>query len=83
MAGRRWCGWGKASSMIPMTLGSEKNHKLVCHKTRWLLLLAMTSLQGQGVNMRDGESQLWLLWQLIGRVFGNSNAVATHLLEKA
>lgn len=33
--------------------------------------------------MRDGESQLWLLWQHIGRVFGNSNVMATHLLEKA
>lgn len=43
----------------------------------------MTSLQRQGVNMRDRESQLWLLWQLIGRVFGNSKGVAAHLLEKA
>lgn len=32
--------------------------------------------------MRDGESQLWLLWQLVMRAFGNSNAMATHLVEK-
>lgn len=32
--------------------------------------------------MGDGESQLWLLWQLIERLVGNSNAMAIHLVEK-
>lgn len=66
---------GKASCM--------NKHKLVCHKTRWLRLLAMTSLQCQGVNMRDGGEPALATLAAYWRVFGNSNAMAAHVLEKA